>query len=53
MKLDINEVFLAKGAIEGSTIKGSDARVVVGALDKLEKEFNRLELAAANQQNAK
>ena len=43
MKLDINEVYLAKVAIETISVKGSDARALVVLLDKLDKEFTRLQ----------
>lgn len=43
MKLDINEVHFAVQAIGNVTIKGSDAPTVARLLDKLEKEFVRLQ----------
>jgi len=43
MKLDINEVYLAKIAIETISVKGGDARALVGLLVKLDKEFDRLQ----------
>lgn len=43
MKLDIQEVFFLKQCAEASTIKASDAAIVAKALEKLEKEFTRLE----------
>ena len=41
MKLEINEVYVAKTAIEAISIKGSDARAVADLLDKLDKEFDK------------
>jgi len=43
MKLDIQEVFFLKQCAESSTIKASDAAIVAKTLEKLEKEFARLE----------
>lgn len=43
MKLDINEVFVAKSGVENVQVKGSDARMVANLLDKLDNEFNRLQ----------
>mgnify|MGYP006092393663 CR=1 FL=1 len=43
MKLDINETFMAKTAVENATVKGSEAHVVVSLLSKLDIEFNKLE----------
>lgn len=45
MKLDINEVYVAKTAIEAISIKGSDARAIANLLDKLDKEFDKLQKA--------
>jgi|TARA_R110002050_G_scaffold201017_1_gene336137 hypothetical protein len=45
MKLEINEVYVAKTAIEAISIKGSDARAVADLLDKLDKEFDKLQKA--------
>lgn len=43
MKLEIQEVYLLHEALKGCTIKGSDAPMVSKTLDKLEKEFDRLQ----------
>ena len=45
MKIEINEVYVAKTAIEAISIKGSDARAVADLLDKLDKEFDKLQKA--------
>ena len=42
MKLDINEVAFVKNALEGCTVKVSDAKAVSQIMDKLSKEFERL-----------
>ena len=42
MKLNINEIYVAKTGVENVTVKGSDARMVADLLDKLEKEFVKL-----------
>ncbi len=43
MKLEINEVFFIKNALESVSIKASDAPVVAKTLEKLDREFNRLQ----------
>lgn len=43
MKLELQEVYIAKEAVSSVTIKGSDAHLVSGLLTKLEKEFTRLQ----------
>ena len=43
MKLEINEVFFLSEVAKTATIKASDAAVVAGTLDKLAKEFERLQ----------
>ena len=43
MKLDINEIFFLKQAIEQVTIKASDATSVAKTIEKLDKEFVRLQ----------
>jgi len=43
MKLDITEVHFCKAAVESVNVKASDARVVASLLDKLDKEFERLQ----------
>jgi len=43
MKLDINEVHFVQQAVNNVTIKGSDAPVVATIIDKLGKEFERLQ----------
>ena len=43
MKLEINEVFFLSEVAKTATIKATDAAVVAGTLDKLTKEFERLQ----------
>ena len=43
MKLDPNEVQFVKAAVEAVTIHGKDARFVVGVLDKLDKEWAKVQ----------
>jgi len=43
MKLEIKEVYFLKQAIEQVTIKASDAGVVAKTIDKLDREFSRLQ----------
>ena len=43
MKLEINEVFFIKNALESVSIKASDAPVVAKTMEKLDKEFVRLQ----------
>lgn len=43
MKLEITEVYLLKGALEAATIKAADAPVVAKTIEKLDKEFARLQ----------
>ena len=43
MKVDIDEVFFLKNAVSSVQIKASDAPVVAKILDKLDKEFVRLQ----------
>ena len=43
MKLEINEVFFLKNALESVNIKASDAPVVAKTIEKLDKEFSRLQ----------
>ena len=43
MKLNIQEVFFLKNAVENSTVKGADAPFVTEVLGKLVKEFTKLE----------
>ena len=42
MKLDINEVAFLKNALDGCSIKVSDAGFVYGITTKIDKEFERL-----------
>jgi hypothetical protein len=42
MKLDINEVAFVKNALDGCSVKVSDAGFVHGIMTKIEKEFERL-----------
>jgi len=43
MKLEIKEVYFLRQAIEQVTIKASDAGVVAKTIDKLNREFSRLQ----------
>jgi len=43
MKLEIAEVYLLKASLEAATIKAKDAPVVAKTMEKLDKEFERLE----------
>lgn len=43
MKLDINEVYFLKQAVEQVNIKASDAPNVAKTIEKLDKEFVRLQ----------
>ena len=43
MKLDINEIHFVKSALEVATIKVSDANFASSLLNKLDKEFERLQ----------
>lgn len=43
MKLDIQEVYLLQQALNAATIKASDAIIVAKTVEKLDKEFKRLE----------
>lgn len=43
MKLDITEVYLVKQSVENQTIKATDAKTVMGLIEKLDKEFVRLQ----------
>ena len=43
MKLDITEVYLVKQSVENQTIKATDAKTVLSLIEKLDKEFVRLQ----------
>ena len=43
MKFNINEVYVIKTGVENISVKGSDARMVADLLDKLDKEFSKLQ----------
>jgi hypothetical protein len=43
MKLEINEVYFLKQAVEQVNIKASDAPSVAKTIEKLDKEFVRLQ----------
>lgn len=43
MKLEINEVYFIKNALESVNIKAVDAPVVAKTMEKLDKEFVRLQ----------
>lgn len=42
MKLDITEVYFIKQAVDGTTIKATDAGMVHALQVKVDKEFDRL-----------
>jgi hypothetical protein len=48
MKVDITEVAFIREAVKQTTIKATDAHTVAALLDKLDKEFLRLEKAQDN-----
>ena len=43
MKLEINEVYFLTEAVKVTNIKASDAKTVAPLIEKLEKEFVRLQ----------
>jgi hypothetical protein len=43
MKLEINEVYFVKESIKSITIKASDAPAISKLMEKLDKEFERLQ----------
>ena len=43
MKLEISEVYLLKASLEAATIKAKDAPIVAKTMEKLDKEYQRLE----------
>ena len=43
MKLEINEVYFLNEVVKAASIKAADARTVSNLMDKLEKEFLRLQ----------
>lgn len=43
MKLEINEVYFLNEVVKTASIKASDARTVSDLMNKLEKEFLRLQ----------
>tara|TARA_R100000030_G_scaffold94536_1_gene81438 strand:+ start:285 stop:467 length:183 start_codon:yes stop_codon:yes gene_type:complete len=53
MKLEIGEVFFIKQAVEQVTVKASDAPFVAKTIDKLEKEFMRLQKLEEKKQPSK
>ena len=44
MKMDINEIHFVKEALNGCTIKIKDATFASTVLQKLDKEFDRLQV---------
>lgn len=52
MKLDIQEVYVLKQAIASISIKASDAPIVVGVMNKLDREFERLQKLEVKKQPA-
>ncbi len=47
MKMDINEIHFVKSALNGCSIKISDAKFASDVIDKLDKEFQRLQAIEA------
>lgn len=43
MKLDLTEIYFLQQAAENVTMKAKDAKVVSNLIDKLTKEFERLQ----------
>ncbi len=43
MKLEIKEVYFLKQAVEQTTVKATDAAFVAKTIEKLDKEFVRLQ----------
>lgn len=43
MKLDLTEVHLVRTSVSNQTIKATDAKVVGQLMEKLDKEFERLQ----------
>tara|TARA_R100001510_G_scaffold15121_1_gene12531 strand:- start:25646 stop:25825 length:180 start_codon:yes stop_codon:yes gene_type:complete len=52
MKLDITEVYFVKQSIQQVNIKASDAPLVSALMDKIDKEYNRLEKLELKKQPA-
>lgn len=52
MKLDIQEIHILRQAIANITIKASDAPAVALVINKLNKEYERLEKLEAKKQPA-
>lgn len=52
MKLDLQEIHILKQAIANITIKASDAPSVAIVIEKLDKEFERLQKAEQKKQPA-
>jgi len=43
MKLDITEVYFLSEVAKTANIKASDAKIISSLMDKLDKEFSRLQ----------
>lgn len=43
MKLDLTEIYFLRQASENVTVKAKDAKIVANLMDKLNKEFERLQ----------
>ena len=52
MKLDLQEIHILKQSIANITIKASDAPAVAIVIEKLDKEFNRLQKLEEKKQPA-
>lgn len=52
MKLNITEVHFCKAAVESVNVKASDAKAVASLLEKLDKEFDRLQKIEEKKQPA-
>jgi hypothetical protein len=52
MKLELNELYIVKTSVENQTIKAADAKIVSALLEKVDKEFERLQKAEQKKQPA-
>jgi hypothetical protein len=43
MKLELNELYLVKTSVENQTIKASDSHTISALLDKVAREFERVQ----------
>jgi hypothetical protein len=52
MKLEIKEVFFLKQAVEQTTVKATDAAFVASIIDKVDREFVRLQKLQEKKQSS-